>query len=442
MRTSKALAVAWLALAACSAGGRGADDGAPAGDTGRAHDAGGGAAARDGAEPASDGGAPATSPDGADDYDGAFVDTKEVDDYLTAQMHAALATGIAVAIVKGGHVGWAKGYGLADISSGRPATPDTLFELASVSKTVVSVALMHLFEDPARGVSLDDDVNAKLPFRVQNPRFPGTAITYRMLLTHTSSLVDGAILDVPPTQGDAPTSLRDWLADAVGRDDAWSSSAPNTTYAYSNTAVSLAGYLVEVISGKNLQDYSATEIFAPLGMTETSFFLRGLDPTHIAQPYEFVNNAFQAQGLYGFPDYPDGQLRTSARQLARFLVMFEQHGALGGTRILSAATVDEMRRLQLPSVAADQGLVWYYGYDGPTRILGHNGAYLGISTDMWFDPATGAGYVLLTNSGAYYDDQAGTSAAFCAPWPEATTHTRTRDWSGPMRAWVCIAVFA
>jgi len=64
-----------------------------------------------------------------------------------------------------------------------------------------------------------------------------------------------------------------------------------------------------------------------------------------------------------------------------------------------------MRRPQLPAPNDDQGLIWGYAFDNDTHVLGHSGAYYGVSTDMWFDPATGAGYVLLTNGGVYFDDK-------------------------------------
>jgi CubicO group peptidase (beta-lactamase class C family) len=369
-------------------------------------------AAGGGTEDAEDAGS--TAPDAADAYDASYLDTKEVDDFLTAKMRAAQAPGMAVAIVKDGRLGWTKGYGLADVEKNVPVTPDTLFMLASISKTVVSVAMMRLMEDPARGLKLDDPIDAKLPFTVRNPNFPDTAITYRMLLTHTSSLVDGAILGEPNIPGDPSESLHDWLTRALAQDDAWSTSAPGTAFSYSNTAVSLAGYLVERITGKNLEDYTQAEIFHPLGMMESSWFLRDLDVTHVAMPYTYANGVFQAQGQYGFADYPDGRLRTSARQLARFLSMFIQRGQLGGTRILGEATVDEMRRVQVPKVAPDQGVIWFYSHDEDVRVLGHNGSCQGVSTDMWFDPATNTGYVLLTNGSAYFDDASDTSPVLTA----------------------------
>jgi CubicO group peptidase (beta-lactamase class C family) len=334
-------------------------------------------------------------------------DVAKVESFFATEMTAAHVPGASVALIKGGKVRWTHGFGLADVAAKKPATADTLFELASVSKTIVSVAIMQLVENPTYGITLDTDVATRLPFAVRNPRFPGTPITLRMLVTHTSSLIDGAALDASDTaDGDSPIALGDWLSATLKRSDAWATSAPGTTWSYSNTAISLVGFLVQRVAGMPLEDFCKKKIWGPLGMNETSWFIAGLDRTHVAMPYHEENGRFVAQGYYGFPDYPDGQLRTSAAQLGRFLAMFTAHGTLDGAQILKPATADAMRTPQVPGVEPSQGIVWYFEDQGSTRVLGHNGAYLGISTDMHFDPADGAGYVLLTNGGVYYPDDA------------------------------------
>lgn len=344
------------------------------------------------------------------------VDTTALDPFFTAQMQKAKVPGLSVAVVGKGHIKWAKAYGVADIAENKPVTTDTLFMLASVSKTVTAVALMKLFEDPALGLSLDQDVDAKLPFKVRNPRFPDVPITFRMLLTHTSSLIDSdaywaLATPEPLVQGDSPIALLDFDRDYVAKNDSWARTRPGTTFAYSNTGASLIGLLVEKISGKNLQDYSKAKIFDPLGMTESSWFLKGLDTTHIAMPYR--GTPASATGHYGYPDYPAGQLRTSAPQLARFLLMFAQKGTCG-QRVLAETTVNEMEKIQVPAVDGTQGLVWYYDTKGGTKVLGHNGGDQGVSTDMFFDPATGSGYVLLSNGSTNVDGSSAAQAAMDA----------------------------
>ena len=364
----------------------------------------------------SDGGA---QPDGSTSGSRGLTPAAEaaLDAFIADHMKVAHVPGLAVALVAHGNVAWTKGYGMASLADNRAVTSDTLFMLASVSKTFVGVAMMQLVE--AKQIALDDDIDGKLPFAVRNPSFPTAKITYRMLLTHTSSLVDGAAFGaLAPTQGsDAPTPLADWIkgyvlkGGAYSAADNWGTAAPGAHYSYSNAGASLAGYLVEIISGMSLQNYCQAHIFGPLKMGESSWFLKGLDSTHIAHPYEWVKGAYVDKGFYGFPDYPDGQLRTSASQLARFLAMFASGGSYDGATSLAPATVQEMRKRQVPRLGADaanQGLIWYYTMevDG-TEVLGHTGAYIGVSTDMYFDPKTNNGYVLLTNGGVYLDHAKG-----------------------------------
>jgi CubicO group peptidase (beta-lactamase class C family) len=331
------------------------------------------------------------------------VDTRQLDPFFAAQMKAANIPGIGLAVVRDGHLKWTKGYGFADIAAKKPVGRDTLFMLASVSKTITTVALMQLIENPKNGVSLDDDVSTKAGFTVRNPRFTSTKITYRMLLTHTSSLIDGEkYFDAPYAKGDSPTSLESFEKAAIADPERWQTNAPGEKFEYSNTAIALAGLLAEKISGQNLQTYAKAHIFDPLGMTETSYFFKGLDPSHIAQPYNGPN--LDPQGFYGYPDYPAGQVRTSAPQLAKFLEMFSEGGALGNARLLKTDTVQQMMTPQVPDVEGTQGLTFYFDTKGGKDVLGHDGADKGVSTQMFFDPKTKAGYVLLMNARDQLDD--------------------------------------
>ena len=109
-------------------------------------------------------------------------------------------------------------------------------------------------------------------------------------------------------------------------------------------------------------------------------------------------------GPFGFPDYPDVQLRTSANQLARFMMALSGGGRFKDTRILAKATVDELETPQIPFPGAQPGAHPLLRGLGPYHLVGHSGMYLGTSTDMYFDPATGAGFIMLSNGNLYgYD---------------------------------------
>jgi CubicO group peptidase (beta-lactamase class C family) len=119
-------------------------------------------------------------------------------------------------------------------------------------------------------------------------------------------------------------------------------------------------------------------------------------------PYRYVEDGrFEPYGQYGYPDYPDGQLRTGAGHLARFLGAFIAFGTWDGERILSEESVREMRRRQFRHITRGQGLIWYYTRWDGDLLLGHNGGDSGVNTRMFFRPSDGTGVIVLANGDAW-----------------------------------------
>jgi CubicO group peptidase (beta-lactamase class C family) len=280
-----------------------------------------------------------------------------------------------------------------------------LFELASVSKTVIATAVMQLWEDGQ--LDLDADINAYLPFRVVNPHFPEVPITTRMLMTHTSSIVDDSLVFLKEYgRGDPTIPLGQFLSDYLtpggsyyDPDQNYSQSAPGTAFSYSNFGASLAAYLVEAITGIPFDAYCTTNIFQPLGMTETSYRFADLELSHMAMPYGYNEHTgrYHPYGFYGCPLYPAGWVITSAPQLARQLISFIQYGELDGVKILKPETVEEMRRIQYPDIAPQFGLFWYTKNLQGWELMGHNGGNYGVATEMFFRLEDGVGVILLMN---------------------------------------------
>jgi CubicO group peptidase (beta-lactamase class C family) len=337
----------------------------------------------------------------------------DLERFVREQMREAITPGIAVAIVRGGEVTWSFGAGWADIENGVRATTDTVFMLASVSKTVTCAGVMTLVEEGL--LDLDADVNDYLPFEVRVPAAPNAAITTRMLLTHTSAVRDRwGVWGRPnsdPTlyfHGDSPIALGDFLGSYLVpggseyREDAnFYERRPGTQYAYCNIAVALAGYVAEVVAGQDFDELCKGRILAPLGMTQSGFRLADITTSNLAMPYRLdeEKRAFDPFFQYGYPDYPDGALRTSAAHLARWLAAFMRFGELDGVRVLERGTVHEIRRNQIPDIAWwHQGLVWYGASPNGFFRMGHTGGDFGVSTRMFFRPDTQVGVVSLTNS--------------------------------------------
>ena len=334
----------------------------------------------------------------------------DLDAFITARMREAQVPGLSACIVKVDRVVWARGYGYADVDAPRPVTPDTLFMLASISKTVTGTALMQLRDHGL--LQLDQDVNDHLPFPVVNPTHPGVPITFREVLSHVGSIRDNwNVMGALYSPGDSPIPLGTFCEQYLAPGGTWyhptksyHSWQPGAKSAYSNIGFALTGHLVEQLVRMDFEEYCQRRIFAPLGMHETSWRFARLDPAHVAMPYRWSpgQGRFLAYGHYGYPDYPDGTLRTSSVQLARFLLAHMNGGAFAGGRVLSPVAVDEMHRVQFPALDPRQGLAFYYWNVGGRPRLGHGGGDQGVYTEMWFRPSDRVGVVLLANGDAKY----------------------------------------
>jgi CubicO group peptidase (beta-lactamase class C family) len=327
---------------------------------------------------------------------------------VDGQMAQTGIPGLAAAIVADGRVAWSKGYGMADVAAQRPVTTGTPFMLASVSKVVTSTAVMMVIEEG--GFSLGTPVNQILDFTIDNPRVSGETITLFHLLTHTSGIDDWCVwgeIDergAPYVSGDSPKSLGDYMRRCLtpGTNDydpiyTWRNFLPGTKYLYSNIGNALAGYALERVVPGSFDDWSDTNIFVPLGMDRAGWHLADHDVGELAVPYSSTGGRFDVYPHYGFPDYPNGQLRTSVDSLARFLAAIARGGELDGTRVLSSANVDLMLTRALPGVDADQALGWFHTKVGDREVVGHDGGDFGVSTEMWLDRATGVGVIVLLN---------------------------------------------
>jgi CubicO group peptidase (beta-lactamase class C family) len=326
-------------------------------------------------------------------------------------MEEAQIPGLTAAIVAKGKVAWTAGYGFANVEAQRPVTPNIAFSLGSTSKTVLAVALMQVWEKGK--LSLDGNINDMLPFMVDNPHVAGEIITPRHLATHTSSIIDNEpVLEASYSfAGDSPIALGDFLKGYLvpggqwyGANKNYAVASPGQQFSYSNIAAGLAGYLIETTTDAALDDHSDAHIFRPLGMTNTGWRLSDFPTTeNIAVPYKFENGRYQPYPFYGYPTWPDGGLRSSVADLARFLAAVMNGGELDGVRILNKSTVDEMLRSQipanqLPTGQVGQGIFWAIApVDKYGDFIGHTGGDPGVITFLFFQPATGVGVIGLIN---------------------------------------------
>ncbi len=300
----------------------------------------------------------------------------EIDQAVLDVMQRDNIPGAAVCVLTDGELDWCQGYGWAHVAQQREATPDTPFLMASASKLVTGEAARATLS--AEGV-------VDVGFTVGHP--VEADITHQMLATHTSGIADNwDVLDGYYTDGDSPLALGEFLErylDPDGRDyDDWNNfgAPPGQEYQYSNVGNALLGYAVEVEVQEDFADWCDREIFDSLGMENTGWHLSDLDEDTLAMPYTGLFGDQEA-GYYGFPDYPNGGLRSSATDMALFL---EAHA-------------EDPHEELAPSLEEGQGWVWYsWDLEGHT-VWGHNGGEVGVSTEVGLLD-DGRGFVVLLNS--------------------------------------------
>ncbi len=323
---------------------------------------------------------------------------------IESEMADGNIPGIGAAVLRGGKVVWAEGFGWADHEAGREVTPDTPFFLASISKTVIAVALMQTRDEGL--VDLSDPVNDHLPFNVDNPQVDNEEIGLVHLATHTSGIKDNwDVMDPLYVFGrDSPISLGSFMEGYLvaggayyDADKNFRGTEPGEKFRYSNVAASLAAYSIETRRGEGFDDYCDRAIFAVLGMDNTHWHLADFEEDVIAVPYGLRGGEWQAIEHFSYPDYPDGQLRSSVNDLSRFLATIASGGTLDGVTLLDSDSVDEMLIEQLPGIKSGQGIFWATYEMGGRTLTGHDGGDPGVTTEMGFDTDTGNGFVLLMN---------------------------------------------
>ncbi len=386
-----------------------------------------------------------------------FRDESELNAYIESVMADNYIPGISVSIVNNGEIVWGNDYGYANVSDSISVTDSTLFLLSSVSKTITATALMQLWED--QYFELDDPINNYLPFTVNHPDYTNTPITFKMLLTHTSGIKDR--WDVMTYyDGDPELELGYYLeqylipgGEFYNANGNFTNFQPGTNYRYSNIGVGVIGYLVEVISGLPFNEYCNQNIFEPLGMENTAWFLYELeDSSQIAIPYELSggsgNSCYEigcgvydennpcacdsdcdyygdccsdyedvcgedgtgsADGAitlnpinhYGYADYPSGQLRSTAYDLSKIMAAYMNNGLYQEFQLLEENTIELIKSIPFPDVDPVQGLIWYYKNENGRTLFGHNGGDIGSTTEMFISYSNNIGVIVLCNIDNY-----------------------------------------
>lgn len=330
---------------------------------------------------------------------------------LTAIARDHDVVSMQVAFVVGDEIVYSHAVGLKNFDSRVPASTTDLYRIASVSKSFSGVSTMQLVD--AGKLSLDADVSDIVGFRVRNPKFPEVPITVRMLLSHTSSIVDSKV----SYKKSFDVTLNPATASATNVAACYSNYEPGTHYQYSNRGINLLGAVIEKVSGERFDNYVRGHILLPLGITDAGFNVDSLDRTRFASLYTIndVGDYVEQTGAYErYPQYdtyrlgidtphfsPAGGMKISILGLAEWMLTLKR-GGLGrnGVRILPADRVEQMFQKATP----DNSTVKYGFTLSVSKTLlgfpmrGHTGSAYGLKSVLSFSLDQDFGVVVFCSS--------------------------------------------
>jgi CubicO group peptidase (beta-lactamase class C family)/D-alanyl-D-alanine dipeptidase len=305
--------------------------------------------------------------------------------FISSQLEKQIAA-ISVALVDDQEIVWARGFGFARPVDSTPATAETVYRVASVSKLFTDLAVLHLVERGA--LDLDAPVSRYLPdFRPQNPF--DRPVTLRQLLSHRSGLVReppvGNYFD--PTEPTLEATVTSLNRTALVY-------APEVRPKYSNAAVAVAGRIIEVSQGEPFAAYMDRVVLRPLGMRQASFSVTPEVRAQLAagEMWTLDGRRFAAP-TFQFGMAPAANLYSSVLDLGRFLsALFA-----GGRGVVRPETLQEMWRPQFADTSARMGfgLGFYVSRLDDARLVSHDGAVYGFATKVAALPDEKLGVVVV-----------------------------------------------
>ena len=302
--------------------------------------------------------------------------------------------GVGLALVDGEGVIWSGGVGLANRETGAKVDGDTVFRVASISKTVIALALLRLV-DQGR-VTLDARLADIAPEIIMANRWSESdPVTVAHLFEHTAGFDDMRFNEMFTSDDDL--SLAEVLAiNPRSRTSRW---RPGSRHAYSNPGYTVAAYVIEKIAGEPFEDYIEREILRPAGMESASFRSSSQLRDRLAQGYS--GNRSRPVSYRRLYHRPAGELLASASELAQLVQLFLRRGAVAGQPLVSEKAIARMERSEttsLPSMGIEYGLGNYGDTSLPVITRGHDGGLPGFVSQYRYSVDMGIGYVMLFNS--------------------------------------------
>ncbi len=322
---------------------------------------------------------------------------------IQAIMRSTPVMGLAVAVVKNNKVIYNHSFGLKDAENKIPLNNQSIFRIASISKSFTATAIMQLVAK--KQIKLDQDISELIGFKVRNPKYPNKVITLKMILSHRSSLNDSEgyfNLDaIDPSKN-------------INYANCYNGYEPDKGYMYCNLNYNIAGTVVERITGVRFDQFIQQQILKPLGLYG-GYDVNLLDSNLFAKLYEFnkvTSNFSNSPNAYApkteeIANYtmgrstplfsPTGGMKISANDLAEYMIMHSRLGKNKSVRIMPKKLAKQMQSI----ISEEEG----YGMAIETTkkliegksMIGHTGSAYGLNSVMFFEPKEKFGFVVICN---------------------------------------------
>jgi CubicO group peptidase (beta-lactamase class C family) len=313
---------------------------------------------------------------------------------MADQMNVNHIPGAVVAVVKDGQLLFEKGYGYSDYESKLPVDPKvTMFRMGSVSKLFVWTAVMQLMEQG--NIDLDADINRYLDFKI--PATFSEPITMRHLLSHTAGFEDSGYA-IHRLKVEQLISLEQYVKTRLPR----RVYPPGKISAYSNYGASLAGYIVERISGMPFYEYVEKNIFTPLGMTNSTYRqpLPAEMVANMSKGYNYYQGQYLEAGFEYEVFYPAGGMTSTGEDMAKFMLAHLGESAYGKNRILQEQTAQLMHSQLFAADPRLPGMAYGFMENNLNghRLLVHAGDTTFFASGLYLIPGQNMGIFIATNA--------------------------------------------
>lgn len=352
---------------------------------------------------------------------------------LTDRMQFYKVPGVSVAVISGGKLQWARGYGVMEAGSNKPVTAETLFQACSISKPVTAVAVLELAQQ--HKLNLDEDVNQKLTsWKLPENEFTKEKkVTLRGLLSHTAGVTGsgfgGYAVDEPvPTllqilDGEKPANSQPIRVDTT----------PGTQWRYSGGGFLVVQQLLIDVTGEPFPDLMRRRVFQKVGMNDSTFELRLPQKLAMRAARGHRESGEKVKGDWHiYPEMAAGGMWTTPSDLARLVIELQRSKAGKSNNLLSAQTTIEMLSGQMTDFPVarvsqrydrqitNQGIGFRLEGNGASTRFSHHGGNDGYRCFIVAYVDSGEGAIVMTNSDNAFEliQEIVRSIAYEYRWPK------------------------